>query len=273
MKLKFTLSIFGLFFAMFLFMSNSGGRAAGPGEGNTGAPGDDAKVCATCHQGGSFGTSISIEVIDGAGEIVTEYMPGTVYTVQATVNTTSAPTGYGLQLVSLLNSNNNNSGELANPSGNAQIITLGNGRTYLEQNSLSSSEVFTADWTAPSLASGAVTFYASGHAANGNNASGGDDSALGTLEITETIAAIDEVASLGLEITPNPTTDFANILLENQINGTVELFDIAGKLLSINSLNSNQFSLDLSTQSQGMYFVKITDTENNIFETRRVIKK
>ncbi len=273
MKLKFTLSIFGLLFAMFLFMSNAGGRAAGPGEGNTGAPGDDPKTCGTCHMGGSFGTSISIEVLNSDGEAVTEYVPGTVYTVEATVNTTTAPAGYGLQLVSLLDSDNSDTEGLATPSDNAQIISLGNGRTYLEQNALSSSEVFSAEWTAPASSSGGVTFYASGHAANGNSAAGGDEAAVGTFSVSEMVVSIDNEADLGLKVQPNPTHDFTQISLGQTVNGTVELFDISGKLLFVHSIQGDQYTLDLSSVNNGLYFVKISDVDNQLFETRRIIKQ
>ena len=272
MKLRFTFSIFGLCFMMFVLMSNSGGRAAGPGEGNTGAPGDNAKVCATCHQGGNFGTSIDIQVQDANGVAITEYIPGTTYQVVATVNTATAPVGYGLQLVSLIDANQTDTEGLANPSTNAQLVAL-NGRSYLEQKGLSSLSTFTADWTAPEISTGKVTFYAGGHAANGNSASSGDQAALGATSINEMPVAIDNYESLGLTISPNPAQDYATISLSNKMNGTVELFDISGRLIFSTQINDQQYSLDMTTNNVGLYFVKITDLDNNVFETMSLVKQ
>jgi len=270
MKVRFTFSIMGLLFAMFILMSNSGGRAVA-GFGNTGAPGDAMNNCGMCHQGGNFGTTIEIEVVDSDGTAITEYIPGNVYTVNATVNTTTAPQGYGLQLVSLIDDTEADSEGLANPSANAQISTL-NSRNYLEQVTLSSAPLFSAEWTAPASSSGSVTFYASGHAANGNSAASGDQANVGSVTVTEVFASVDNLQDLGLTIAPNPTQDVSIISLDQRINGTIELFDIAGKNLLSTAINSDSYTLDLSDMRTGMYFVKVTDLENNVFESRRVIK-
>ncbi|MDA9773751.1 T9SS type A sorting domain-containing protein [Saprospiraceae bacterium] len=272
MNIRFTLSTIGLLFTMLVLMSNAGGRAAGAGEGNTGAPGDDAKVCATCHMGGNFGTNIAIEVVDASGNLITEYVPGTEYTVNATINTTTAPAGYGLQLVSLIDGTQADTEGLFFPSGNAQIVPLGNGRNYLEQVVLSSSEVFSAKWIAPAVASGSVTFYASGHAADGYGSTSGDEAALGETSLTEIVSAVDEFQSLGLTISPNPTENITTIKLENSSNMSVQLFDITGKKLFADNVNSDRYTLDLTNQQAGVYFLKVTDLDKNLFETRRVIK-
>jgi len=272
MKLKFTLSIFGLCLMTFVLMSNSGGRAAGVGEGNTGAPGDNAKTCATCHMGGNFGTSIDIQIQDDTGAAITEYIPGNSYQVVATVNTATAPSGYGLQLVSLIDANQTDTEGLSDPSVNAQLIAL-NGRNYLEQKGMSSLSSFTANWTAPAESSGQVTFYASGHAANGNSASSGDESALGAISITEMPVAIEDYENLGLTISPNPVVNLTTITLDSKIDGKIELFDISGKMISSSNINSDQYTLDMSMYSTGLYFVKLTDQNQNLFETQRIVKK
>ena len=57
MKFNLLYLFFGLSLALFVLNSNSGGRATVANAGNTGAPGDQANTCITCH-----GTSAAIQV-------------------------------------------------------------------------------------------------------------------------------------------------------------------------------------------------------------------
>ena len=107
MKQKTLLTIFGLAFLAFVFSSNSGGRASSAGAGNTSAPGETG-TCASCHSGGSFGASLSVQVFNaGTTTPVTNYMPGTTYDLKVTVtNSSGSPAGYAFQMVALKNSTN-----------------------------------------------------------------------------------------------------------------------------------------------------------------------
>ncbi len=272
MKLKFTsISIF-LFVLMTLMMSHSGGRATQFGEGNTGAPGDDAKVCSTCHNGGDFGTDIQITLSDPEGTEVTEYLAGKTYTVTATISTTTAPGGYGLQMVGLTDIDDNNAGSLLNPSANAQLAEVA-GRSYLEQAGLSSSNVFTAEWTAPAEGSGSVTFYAAGHAANGNGQSSGDQASQTSVAFGENVveSTVDFENDL-FTISPNPVLDFTTISLDRVVNGTVNIFSATGQIVLTTAINSDSQIVNLTDFAKGTYVVSIRNNENTVVSTQQLIK-
>lgn len=176
MKQKTLLTIFGLAFLAFVFSSNSGGRASSGGSGNTGAPGEG--TCASCHSGGSFGASLTIQVFNaGTTTPVTNYMPGTTYDLKVTVsNSSGAPAGYGFQMVALKNSTNTNTGTWTTPGSNTKIGTAGS-RSYVEHGvggTYSASNIFTTKWVAPASGTGSVTFYSAGNVVNGNGGTSGD---------------------------------------------------------------------------------------------------
>ena len=274
MKLRFTLSLFTLCFLAFVMMSTSGGRGAVAGEGNTGAPGDDPKLCASCHAGGSFGAEITITIKDSDGLEITEYTPGVSYNLEAIVTTTTAAPGYGLQLVSLIDADGSDTKGINTASSNAQLTTLANGRTYLEQAGLSSTEVFASNWTAPEAGSGSVTFYAAGHAANGTGSTAGDNATNSSFQIQEAeSSSVDYLAINGLSISPNPAYDFARISWDDEMDVTVTILDITGRKMNSVQLNGNNTTIDISDYSTGMYFARVVNNRENTSETLRLLKR
>ncbi len=76
-----------------------------------------------------------------------------------------------------------------------------------------------------------------------------------------------------IAVFPNPSEGIFNITFGNLIPNKMEVYDISGKLIQQKNgieLINNQTYIDLSTTSNGFYFVKIT-TENNTI-TKRIIK-
>lgn len=147
--------------------------SGGPGTGGlgdrTGSPVSSA-TCTQCHSGGSFGASVSVQVLSGATP-VTSYTGGNTYTVIYTV--TGSASGYGFQ-GGALTSTNAAGGAFSAPSANAQLVTI-SGRPYFEHdNGASATGVFQATWTAPTAFTGNVTFYGIGLAVNGNGGTSGD---------------------------------------------------------------------------------------------------
>ena len=192
----------------FLLTSSSGGRASVANQGNTGAPGEST-TCVSCHGGSQFGAvSINIEVRDqGTGALISDYTPGTTYDLSITIiNTSGSPNAYGFQLTALDQSNSPIAG-YSNLGTNVQQATLGNGKTYIEHNGPSTSNVFQVEWTAPVQGTGAVNFYASGNAVNGTGNTGGDGAATNSITLSE-------------EITTTPISITASQLSAVTCNGT-----------------------------------------------------
>ncbi|MGV3697479.1 DUF7619 domain-containing protein [Flavobacterium sp.] len=59
-----------------------------------------------------------------------------------------------------------------------------------------------------------------------------------------------------ISVYPNPTNGIVNIKCSNNIK-SVQLYDVQGRILQTNLVNQNQTVLDITDQSNGVYFVKI----------------
>lgn len=75
---------------------------------------------------------------------------------------------------------------------------------------------------------------------------------------------------------PNPVLDFANFQFSSSIGTTVDfyLFDVRGRLVygKEAALTQNNFAIDLSMVSEGVYFVKI-ETPHYTFSTKIIKSK
>lgn len=76
--------------------TRSNGTAAMIAQDRTGGP-LSSGTCGSCHSGGNYGTTFTIEVKDAGNNVVTSYTPNATYTIEYPVNTTSGtPGGYGM---------------------------------------------------------------------------------------------------------------------------------------------------------------------------------
>ena len=240
MKLRFTYTAFGVCLLAFLFSSNSGGRAAAANSGNTGAPGDAAATCISCHGNSpSIDVALRIEILDDQGQSITDdgYLPNTVYDVVVTVDVLQgSPVGYGFQMVAL-NAAEGQNGDPINtwslPADNVQIINTSNGRTYAEHRRVLANNVFRTKWTAPAEGAGTVTFYSCGNGVNGNGQTGGDNAACATLILEEAVTtSLPSFANaVELELFPNPATDLLQLRIDSPRAGNyrVLLTDLLGR--------------------------------------------
>ena len=73
----------------------------------------------------------------------------------------------------------------------------------------------------------------------------------------------------GIAIYPNPSTSIFNILWNGTANASIEVYDLAGKLIKTENLKqgTNTYQLDLSGYDKGFYFAKIQ------LDGQQVIKK
>lgn len=180
MKIRSSYIIFVL--AGLFFISNSGN----PPNGRTGAPGDFG-ACNNCHNGGFPSIDGNIQISGVPGSV----NAGQTYALTVTINnTTNNATKGGFQMV-VLDENDNNVGQLANPGMFSSISTSGQ-RDYFEhapaQNFSGGSISYSVDWTAPTGGSAvdgeSLTFYAAGVIANGNSSTSGDYGPTTTFETT-----------------------------------------------------------------------------------------
>ena len=226
---------------LLLLPANSGGRAASANVGNTGAPGESGQTCGSCHNGGGFGpVSGSLAVQEsGIATPVSSYVPGLVYDITLTTTASGSPSGYGFQMTAL-DGADAEVGTWSAPASNVQIETASavGGRTYVEHNGVTSSPVFSVQWTAPSAGTGTVTFYFGGNAVNLNNSSSGDNvMPSSTFSLSESGAptALGETLSpVNLSVFPNPVTQ-GRVTLQGAWlaaeNPSLDVLDASGRMV------------------------------------------
>jgi len=279
MKFKFIYTIFSLCLLAFITMSHEAGRADDKGQGNTGAPGDEApggnpRTCVNCHNNNAaIQTSLEIEVLEGDNAI-TEYEPGQTYRVKVShVIAQGDPQGYGFQILCLKAPEGTDGEDVAgfsNPADNVKIaIASSNGRQYAEQDGESETSTFEMDWTAPESGSGAVTFYSCGNAVNSDNMNTGDAAACQTLQLGEKDpSSIGEVnGGVSIYLFPNPVQEEMKVRLVSDVSAkfAMEIFDMQGRVILKESMafntGENDFFYDVSQLSKGTYLVKFSNDE------------
>lgn len=247
-----------------LFQSYSGGPAAGNARA-TGAPGDGPNTCVTCHNsGGSFGTvSIDLEIEDMNGNAVSTYMADSMYSMTITVNHSMGnPAGFGFQMICLEDDSDSNVPGWSNPSSNAQLSTSG-GRNYVEQDGISTSNVFTVDWTAPEAGTGDLTFYLGANAVNGANGNNGDRAALSSVSISETLVDTMDTTTTNVahlpgrpswRVYPNPA--HGQILFDGLESGSqVSIYDVQGALVRTEWFTAFK-EMDVRDLEPGLYLIR-----------------
>ncbi|NNJ56791.1 MAG: T9SS type A sorting domain-containing protein [Bacteroidia bacterium] len=90
---------------------------------------------------------------------------------------------------------------------------------------------------------------------------------------SESVSIEETVSKLQLSVYPNPTSDKITVKNENLDQLDYTFFQLDGKSISSGSTSEQLIELSLSDQSAGVYFIKFTDTENNLIKTFKIIKK
>lgn len=250
--------------------SSSQGRAFSANSGNTGAPGEGT-TCRSCH-GSGFNTTVSISILDSNNLPVSSYIPGEIYNVGFSVNSSGA-SRYGFQLVALDGTNSPVNG-FGVPAVNTRLVTLGGGRQYAEHKGKSTTSAFGTEWTAPASGTGDVTFYGGGAAVNNNGGTSGDGGNITSLVLPEntTVGFVERSLKDDFLIYPNPTKNVVKIenRSENLSNATAQLFDINGKIVLSEriDLKPNQVErLGVSRLKGGMYILKVSNGAKSFEET------
>lgn len=161
-----------------------GGASLNDGAGYSGASWDNSgQYCNSCHSGGAYNPTTTISLLNGTTP-VTQYTPGTAYTLKITVTSASGTPKYALTAMcatSTAHTDVNKWGTMPTGFKNNTV----NSRHYVEQSSArtasgtSPSSYYTVSipWTAPVAGTGNITFYVAGMAVNGTGGTGGDSPA------------------------------------------------------------------------------------------------
>ncbi len=273
-------TIYTLFFGSLLFVggsilltSSSNGRAFAANDGNTGAPGE-GQTCRSCH-GGGFGTTVSITLKDSTGFPVSDYVPGKVYDVDVSINTTGTAQRYGFQMVTLTG-NSIPYNAWSQPSANTRIASAGQ-RDYAEHRGKSMTNSFSTKWTAPVAGTGDIVFYAGGAAVNNDGSTSGDGGNTTSLTISEDVSTSVTEFSIAdkLVLYPNPAEEKLFIQNSNSesLIGMIRIIDLSGKLIEEQSLTvdtNDQNTVNLTNLTPGVYMLQII-TNNQGSITKRIV--
>ena len=246
-----------LMFGSLALMSHHNGVAEQQNKDRTGAPGSQ-QPCSACHSNGSYNVtpSIAVYAFEGSNEPLTEYLPGTEYYVEFTVNASGAPDGYGLQATAV-DAVGDNAGTFISCTSNAQLEDVG-GRHIVEQNDLSASNTFGLWWGSPEEVAGDVTFYASMIACNGNSANTGDSYAGTSLTISNTPIGIDCPDCGDVEEPLNAWASDEFLHIENSDAVTLDVYALDGRWIRSQQVPAGKHQLPLSDWgSRGLHIVHI----------------
>ena len=252
--------------AIAVLMSNAGGVP----QAVTLAPGESGITCNGCHNpSGSFVPQIGLEVLDAAGQAVTSYIPGAVYDVKVAVSGTNSPKAFGFQMTSLADNGNADMGVWSSLGQRVRQVTL-IGRKYLVQSSPKVDGIFTTKWTAPTEDKGNISFYFAGLAVNLSGNTSGDNHVTGkvTLSPAQTSSTQNPTVNQSF-LYPNPTKDYLTISSDQDIK-TLTFYNISGQKVS--SLINQNGRIDISSLSQGVYFVNAMSAEGNVLSSQRILK-
>lgn len=86
----------------------------------------------------------------------------------------------------------------------------------------------------------------------------------------QTLSSGEFVMNSSVAIAPNPAKDNVNINCNNTIK-TIELFDVQGRVLTTQIVNTSQSLLDISNYTNGIYFVKVATEKGSKVE--KIIKE
>ena len=94
----------------------------------------------------------------------------------------------------------------------------------------------------------------------------GDDTDIPTTGTYEcgTTGIADITAAEQLSIYPNPAKDMVTVELNESHKGVLQIVDISGKTLISHKINGTHVSVNVSTLSKGMYFVKVGSKVNKL---------
>ena len=225
----------------------------------------DGQTCANsnCHTGtASVRAGMITSTVPTSG-----YIPGSVYTFTVSI-TQSGINKFGFA-ISPQNANGNVLGTLAiTNSTETQLKSSGNYVTHKTAgNSGVNSKSWSFNWTAPSVGTGNVPFYASVMAANNNTTELGDLTFTDVLTIHEDITTQipENVSEVDFSVFPNPLEgNVIHIDFNSNAASTsrIRIISLNGAVVSEISHNATangkqHASLSLENLAKGVYFIEI----------------
>lgn len=284
-------NIYTLFFTglavtlLFLFTGYSNGPGAQVDMGFTGAPGETGQVCGGCHNlAGSYGI-VQVDLTSFTGTLPYEYIAFDPTYMEVEFSTAmGTPVGYGFQLIMMDGLGNPMDVTYFDLSDNAKQITLSNGRTYLEHNGISSSNLLSFIYILNEKpADGVVNVHVGATAANGNGMNTGDSGSTGftfsLLEVSLPVELTDLKATrhrsdIQLDWTTETERDNDYFVVEHSTNGTdfstIKTLEGAG---TSSERHSYSYTHTRPVAGDNYYRLRMMDTEGKEAYSNVVVEK
>jgi predicted acyl esterase len=93
---------------------------------------------------------------------------------------------------------------------------------------------------------------------------GGGTSSVVKIPIPKKLSVMAESTGIGISCYPNPAKQMLTVRVYQEANSEVELVDALGRIVATNLLNAGETTFDVSTLSDGIYFVRIGATAQKI---------
>ena len=232
-------------------------NAFGSPGAKTNSPGDGGGNCTNCHSG-TLNPGSAIVSITSAG-LVSGYVPGQTYTINAGVTGTSS-SKIGFEVTAERDANNAKIGTIVITDGSrTKLVNANNAVTHNSgagTAAVSGSNAWTFDWTAPVAGSGNVTFYGSFNVTNSSNNTFGDQVYTATFLVNENVSVgLNEVTIASkLKLYPNPAVSHFNIEASSFLE-KIEIFNLSGQKILDQKFSLNK--IDIQNLEAGIYIVKI----------------
>jgi len=272
-KIFLPITIIALTFGMLSFRISdlSGFQAAplnakGPSGGLSGAPGE--QNCTSCHSGATLDGASENQLIitNDLGLGITQYTPGTTYTVNLSMASNPAKKGFQVTALNAANTMAGNFLAGANTQLKTATITGGQRKYATHKNTSNTSATQTWNWTwqAPATEQGAVTFYVATNKANNNNNDNGDVIYLSQHVFLNDDASIDEVTvenNFSAGYAPDKEEIVISFSTLSIAPTTLNLVDLQGKSVWTKKLDNSTVGTNIQFVSvpkhlpNGMYVV------------------
>lgn len=272
MKLRFVMP---LFFVVVLGIIISGFNGSpdlitstGAPPSHTGAPGESTCGRSGCHSDGIQNSGSAISSLS-IGENFTEYQPGTTYDLSILI-TDSSIQRFGFELTAIVDKDSSFAGNFIVTDPDRTQVFSGNNefsdRNYLTYtfNGTAPFNVgegkWTAEWIAPSVDVGSITFYLSTVAANNDFTDDGDDVYFSQYQLTEgTATSLIDARSDKADF--NIYLSGRSIFLKGNEKSLLEsftIYSIDGKIIAQSNINATSHSFQLDdTVKPGVYVVLV----------------
>ncbi len=147
------------------------------------------------------------------------------------------------------------------------FLLLGFKELYAQESSVSTGGVATGTGGTSSYSAGQI-FFTNNTGTAGSVAQGVQQA----YEISIVLGENELTINLGLNVYPNPTTNFLTLKVKNTTNISYQLFDIQGRIIGSKKVIDNTTTVEMENLPTAIYFLRVFEN-NQVVKIFKIIKK